>query len=51
MKFTKSQFELIAYAVALLESDITNTKTLTDAHHILGGLQSKGVWGIVELDK
>ena len=50
MKFTKQQCELIAYAVALLEGDITNKEVLTDAHNVLGGLQAEGIWGTVEID-
>ena len=47
MKFTKEQLEIIAYCLALCESDL-NISTQIKTHQILGTLQQKGIWGHIE---
>ena len=47
MKFTKDQLEIIAYTLALCESDCEG-KTQAEMHLILGKLQQKGIWGDID---
>ena len=47
MKFTRRQLEIVANALALVESDYDG-KLQAEHRLILGELQSKGIWGDVE---
>ena len=49
MAYTKQQKEIIALAVALMESDIEVADIRKDAHLILGDLQKQGVWGDINI--
>jgi len=49
MKFTKSEKNIIAYCVSLLENDINpNSPIKKDFHSILGKLQFLGFWGRID---
>jgi hypothetical protein len=49
MTFTKSEKEVIAYCVSLLENDISPSSPIKkDFHSILGKLQDIGIWGRIE---
>lgn len=50
MKFTKTQWEIIAYMLALGESDIRNSEIKKAAHGVLGTLQQKRIFGDVDID-
>jgi hypothetical protein len=50
MKFTKTQWEIIAYMLALGESDIRNSEIKKAAHGVLGSLQQKKIFGDVDID-
>ena len=45
--FTDRQLEIIAYSVALIESDFDG-KTQAEMHQIIGILQEEGIWGSIE---
>ena len=47
MRFTPRQLEIIAYSVALIESDFDG-KTQAEMHQIIGILQQEGIWGSIE---
>ena len=49
-KLSKEQWEVIAYSLALLESDLPTPQARKDAQRVLGILQQKGVWGNLEDD-
>jgi len=51
MRYTKQQKEIIALALALMESDIEVADIRRDAHLILGDLQKQGVWGDINIYK
>jgi len=49
MKFTKTELEIVAYCVSLLECDVaTNSPIKKDFNNILAKLQSVGIWGRIE---
>tara|TARA_R110001592_G_scaffold77815_1_gene233966 strand:+ start:103 stop:273 length:171 start_codon:yes stop_codon:yes gene_type:complete len=49
MPFTKSEKNIIAYCVSILENDISPSSPIKkDFHSILGKLQDKGFWGRIE---
>ena len=49
MTFTKSEKNIIAYCVSILENDINPSSPIKkDFHSILGKLQDKGIWGRIE---
>jgi len=45
MKFKKEELEIIAYCMALLESDCTNEITRKKMHNMLAKMQAIGIWG------
>ena len=47
MKFTKRQLEIVANALALVENDYDG-KLQAEHQLILGKLQAKGIWGVVD---
>jgi|TARA_R100000081_G_C4680489_1_gene97219 hypothetical protein len=49
MTFTKTELEIVAYCVSLLECDVvTNSPIKKDFNNILAKLQSVGIWGRLE---
>jgi len=49
MTFTKSEKNIIAYCVSLLENDINPSSPIKkDFHNVLGKLQNEGIWGRIE---
>ena len=46
MKLDKKQLEVIAYSLALLESELPK-EARSEAHYIISALQKKGIFGII----
>ena len=45
MKLNKNQKEIIAYCLALLESDCENKSTKKEMHKLLSELQKESIYG------
>jgi hypothetical protein len=48
MKLNKKQKQIIAYCLALIESDCENKSTKKEMHKILSELQKEGIFGNIK---
>tara|TARA_R110000782_G_scaffold146294_1_gene239017 strand:+ start:379 stop:528 length:150 start_codon:yes stop_codon:yes gene_type:complete len=48
MKFNKKQKQIVAYCLALLESECTNKSTKKEMHKILSELQKEKIFGTIK---